>query len=536
MSNDRGRGISGKKRNYSQPMEGASKDSRVDDDLSWSTVVQGKKSSPITTSNSFGLLAEPDSYPDRTMRSGSISSRGSRGNRGNRGIPSTSIGRNQQQSRIQSNRREDRPADLGDNTRFVTPAQNGPFRDEIVVECQKINDRPFKGTITFTEATDSIFMAIMGFNFNDLYSVRMRFSGCPTIRYKLKEQTNIDDLINVEHFNLERRSQNPNETDYISCKILGIRGMTSVPHYDGSENDVRWIKIEGSEYLLTEDELKQGLAPFGELLTPIREDIHDDSDSERGAVGNGINSVKMKLAKPIPQFLPMHGRRIRIYYSGVEKICTNCYGKHTRRQCRNHKKPWIEYVRDFMYDNKEIGEDYYGKWWDIIDTEYPGYFDGDGDETVENNEGRQEYSQQAGFDDRPQQERHHQPQQPPQLQSREGQQEYPQQSVTADRSISRQQQQPQQLPQLQSRDPRLNKQQPRPTENRPYRMQQTNSATGYDRQKEMTGLLACGLTLTDAKRYLDNKEEQMAIEQRMRHTNSAPRGRQHSRGSSLNRM
>ena len=87
---------------------------------------------------------------------------------------------------MQQDSRQNRPLDLGDRTRFVTPEQTGPFRDEIVVECQKINDQPFKGTITFTEATESIFMAIMGFNYNDLYSVRFRFSGCPTIRFKLK--------------------------------------------------------------------------------------------------------------------------------------------------------------------------------------------------------------------------------------------------------------------------------------------------------------------------------------------------------------
>ena len=39
--------------------------------------------------------------------------------------------------------------------------------------------------------------------------------------------------------------------------------------------------------------------------------------------------------------------------------------------------PWIEYVRDFMFRYKEIGENYYGKWWDIVDTEYPEYFEED---------------------------------------------------------------------------------------------------------------------------------------------------------------
>ena len=60
-------------------------------------------------------------------------------------------------------------------------------------------------------------------------------------------------------YNLERKASNSADTDFISCKIMGIRSMKSVPHYDGSENNVRWVKIEGCEYLLTEEQIKQGL-------------------------------------------------------------------------------------------------------------------------------------------------------------------------------------------------------------------------------------------------------------------------------------
>ena len=155
-----------------------------------------------------------------------------------------------------------RKTDLGDLTRFVSPPADGQMRDEFTVECQKLNDRPFKGTVTFDEARDTIFHEILGFDYTDLYSIRMRYSGCPILKFKLKQQTNIDALTNVEYFNLERKTQNSDRIDYIQCRVLGIRGMQSVPHYDGSENDVRWVKIEGCEYQLTEEEIKEGLAPF----------------------------------------------------------------------------------------------------------------------------------------------------------------------------------------------------------------------------------------------------------------------------------
>ena len=306
-----------------------------------------------------------------------------------------------------------------------------------------------------------MFHEVMGFHLSDLYSIRFRFSGCPTVRFKLKHQINLDDLMSVEYFNLERRAPNNRDMDLIACRIMGIRGAQSVPHYDGSENDIRWVKIEGCEYQLTEDQIAQGLEPFGELLTPIREDIFDCSDTEGELVGNGTNSVKMKLARPVPQFLPMHGRKIRIYHNGITKLCTNCFGQHTRRQCKNPKKMWLEYVRDFMVEHPDLPEDYYGKWWDVVDLEYPGYF-----ESTENQETTTGPPKAA----------------PPRL----------------------------------SRDPRLNKHQEHP---QPQHRSQPNptpkTVQNIDRQAEMSRLLANGLTLTDAKKYITHMEEMESLEQRM---------------------
>ena len=71
-----------------------------------------------------------------------------------------------QQQRLQ--RQPDRASDRGDNARFTTPASEGPLRDEIVVECQMLNDQPLKGTVTLKKAVDTISTEIMGFQFADL--------------------------------------------------------------------------------------------------------------------------------------------------------------------------------------------------------------------------------------------------------------------------------------------------------------------------------------------------------------------------------
>ena len=33
----------------------------------------------------------------------------------------------------------------------------------------------------------------------------------------------------------------------------------------------------------------------------------------------------MEIRNPIPQFLPMDGKRIKIYHKGIKKWCTNCF-------------------------------------------------------------------------------------------------------------------------------------------------------------------------------------------------------------------
>ena len=190
----------------------------------------------------------------------------------------------------------------------------------------------------------------------------------------------------------------------------------------------------------------------------------------------------MKLTKSIPQFLPMHRRKIRLYHNGIDKLCTNCFEHHTRRQCRNQKKKWIEYVRDFMMDHPDLTEEYYGRWWDVVDVEYPGYFDNAQDAPNE-------------------------------------------QAQAAPTRFA----EPRSTLPKPNRDPRLNRdlrqQQTTQTQQQTQqRMQQENQMNQtFDRQREMSRLLANGLTLTDARRYLSSMEEMETLNARMQVNNSEDR-------------
>jgi hypothetical protein len=121
----------------------------------------------------------------------------------------------------------------------------------------------------------------------------------------------------------------------IGCQIKGIHpksdtGPSWVPF---KEDWTRLVKLEGCEYSITIEQMKTWLSNFGEILSPIVEDCFEDSESNEGVNALGTYSVKMKLTNEIPQLLPMHGKRVKIYYEGIDKLCFNCFGKYHRKFC-----------------------------------------------------------------------------------------------------------------------------------------------------------------------------------------------------------
>jgi hypothetical protein len=61
------------------------------------------------------------------------------------------------------------------------------------------------------------------------------------------------------------------------------------------------------------------------------EDIFEDSE---GTNATGTYSVRIKLNNDIPNFLPMNGRYVKIYYRRIKKLCTSCFGRHVSRYCK----------------------------------------------------------------------------------------------------------------------------------------------------------------------------------------------------------
>jgi hypothetical protein len=249
----------------------------------------------------------------------------------------------------------------------------GPIRQSLEVEFRTLNGKPFKGTITPKEAKHEIFKKCLGFEYSNFYGVRPAWKGFPTMTFTFCEPTNVDDLAYMQDFEYIRTNGTGVEKveERLGCHIKGLRGRQE----DGAgwepfqENWMRVVKIEGCDYQISNNELIAWLSHYGEVLSPVVEDCFEDSDVEEGINAMGIYSVKMKLKREIPQLLPMCGKRIKVYYKGIDKLCTKCFGKHPRRICKSEKVPWIDYVAKFVDSNVDIPSQAYGRWTEILKKE-----------------------------------------------------------------------------------------------------------------------------------------------------------------------
>ena len=261
---------------------------------------------------------------------------------------------------------------------FKTKTPEGAFRDEIVVEIISINGQAYRGTVTPSEARLTIFERALGFPRDALAGCMIGFNKGRIVTYKLKEVFDIDSLHMLENFTFERKTKDRDGNDVtatLSCRIRGImkrqEGSGQSFVQQPREEGVRWLKIEGCEYRVEKDQLTSWLQIYGELRSEITEDdFEEESDTPEGypTIGNGNYSVLIKLHTKIPQLIPMNGKRVRMYHRGITKLCSNCYGAHERKSCKNEKVQWIQYVKDFMTDYPDIPQDYYGKWYNAVES------------------------------------------------------------------------------------------------------------------------------------------------------------------------
>ncbi len=253
-----------------------------------------------------------------------------------------------------------------------TTTTDGALRNHFTVDILQMNGVDFKGRISPVVALKLIFVQALGFAPTELAGIIPGFKGNPTLLFKTKTSFNIDETFKGKsNFSFIRRvEQEDGEiAQTYDCSIRGVRVEGSTSHHRYT-----WVKVEGAEYQVEPETIRKWLLNYGTLMTELTEDKVDfdvSSDEEELYQGvelkTGIYSIQMEIKDPIPQFLPIDGKRIKIYHKGIKKWCTNCFkATHLRMACTSQRIEWLEYVDRFMVNNN-LDNSYYGKWLERVD-------------------------------------------------------------------------------------------------------------------------------------------------------------------------
>jgi hypothetical protein len=100
------------------------------------------------------------------------------------------------------------------------------------------------------------------------------------------------------------------------------------------------------------------LANFGEVVTNIKEVLFEDGNANN-TTDSGMNrmgnyNVKIKLNRDVPELLTFLGKRIKIVYPGITRLCSNCFGPHSKTKCQSKKMSWPDYIAWLRMSYPEI--------------------------------------------------------------------------------------------------------------------------------------------------------------------------------------
>lgn len=259
-----------------------------------------------------------------------------------------------------------------DRQKLFEAKNYGKMRTMIEINVNTLNGEPLK-----TNVQPKLGYYICKRNLNilasNLHGIDMNWKGHPVFEVRLINEIDVDKL--PAEFSFHEQA-GPGLSDLVyGCTIQGVRAETNQDlrmqrEEDPDEPWTRWVTIEGSGYSQKEVMVKAWLLKYGELLSDYEEETMTiiDEDPEVGeesevVLGCGKFKVKMRIVEHIPQYLPMNGRKVRIYYRGINKVCTNCYqGGHNKQECENGRMTWVEYVSNFIDDNPDFEKEMFGRW------------------------------------------------------------------------------------------------------------------------------------------------------------------------------
>lgn len=250
----------------------------------------------------------------------------------------------------------------------------------VKVDVTKRNGEEYKASYLPGEAVTKIWNGCFGLEPSMLAGVSVERKNHPVLTFRLKEVQDVDKLFRKRIFKYKKRVEDENgcySVVEIEVEVRGIRLETD----DGAESasasgdpNIKWITIDTHGYDLDEEQVRLGMSSFGMLLTEFREqtlrfteeeieEMRDGGLEDLEPIGLGTYSVKMRMDREMPQLLPLGGKKIRVYYKGIRKLCNNCFEPgHLKRDCKKERVDWMAYIDMFKKQFEFADGVFLGRW------------------------------------------------------------------------------------------------------------------------------------------------------------------------------
>lgn len=253
----------------------------------------------------------------------------------------------------------------------------GKLREKIIVDILRVDEQPLKTNINHHDAYKYVYRRSLGLESSNLHGIALEWQGHPVLVIRVSKPIDIDSLPARFSFIKTTNKDTADEIDFkYDCEVRGVRDPNAQRPQEEFPK-AKWVTLEGTWYDMDKPDLLKWMDFYGKPLSDLVEDtikyereLDDPSEDENISFGSGRHLVKVRLERDIPQYLPCLGKKIKIYYSGIPGLCTNCYKNgHYKANCKNIKVRWIDHVERFIDENHFIPLELFGRWPMVISTQ-----------------------------------------------------------------------------------------------------------------------------------------------------------------------
>lgn len=233
--------------------------------------------------------------------------------------------------------------------------------DLVQIEILGLNGQSFAGSLDRKEAIH-IWCSVLGLEKSLIVGVsfKKQIKRNLILNVKLNKRINIDSDIARPDFSYNRGAPKEDGSfDILNGRVLGVRRIGGPPQQDQRQNSpFTRVNIYGLHYEVSKEKLTEWLNKFGQLFGEFAEIMDRDDTS----IGTGDLTCLMKITKPIPCFLPIAGKKIRVAYKDMQTICGNCFSiGHMVKDCKNRRRDWLDYVA-FLRETGRFEDEMFGDW------------------------------------------------------------------------------------------------------------------------------------------------------------------------------